>query len=179
MLNSTTPEIPDVMDREALWMGGRLIVIHHAPALAAPEPCVTESWLNVGQGPEECRHQYIDFMFFLLEGHMTFRVEDKMSELTAGSALLVPRGTRHTYLVNGPTRARVLIMTTPGKPWVDYVRAIATPATASTMPPADFKPVPMEYVKRVAMGNGLEFTGPRIAGASRGGNGEVDVGRGA
>lgn len=171
MTNSEAPEIPDVMGREALWLGGRLIVVHHAPQVGASEPCVTESWLNVGQGPEECRHRYVDFLYFLLEGCMQFRVEGQMSELTAGRALLIPRGSRHTYLVNGPVRARVLIMTTPGQPWVDYVRAIGTPATASTMPPAEFKPVPMEYVRRVAMGNGLEFTGPRIAGASRGGHG--------
>ncbi len=169
-MTTSTLQIPDAPGREAIWMGGRRIVIHHAPEPGAPEPCVTESWLNPGQGPEECRHRCMDFMYFLLEGHMTFRVDDRMSELAAGSSIFIPRGTRHTYLVDPAMHARVLVMGTPGWYWVDYVRAIGFPATAPTMPPADFKPLPMEYVKRVAAGNGLEFTGPRIPGASRGGH---------
>ncbi|HSV79638.1 MAG TPA: cupin domain-containing protein [Ramlibacter sp.] len=163
-------DIPDLAGREALWMGGRLLVVHHAPAAGATEPCVTESWLHVGQGPEEYRHRYVDFLYFLLEGHLTFNVEGRISELRPGTSLFVPRGTRHTYRVDGPTRARILIMGTPGQPWVDYVRAIGSPATAASMPPPDVRLVPMDYLKRVAVANGLEFTGPRLAGASRGGD---------
>jgi mannose-6-phosphate isomerase-like protein (cupin superfamily) len=169
-MTSTAPPIPDLAGREALWMGGRLIVIHHAPEAGATEPCVTESWLNAGQGPEECRHRYIDLTYYLIEGQMDFSLAGEVSPLRQGTMVFVPRGTRHTYCVTSQSGARVLVMGTPGQPWVDYVRAIGFPATAATMPPPDLKLVPMEYVKRVAAGNGLEFTGARLPGASRGGH---------
>ena len=155
-------------------MGGRLLVVHHAPADGAPEPCLTETWINVGQGPEEFRHRQIDFIYHLLEGHMTFSVAGKITEVYPGDTVFVPRGTPHTNRVNGPIRARALIMTTPGQPWVDYVRAIGTPATASALPPPEFKPVPLEYIRRLAVANGIEFTGPRLPGSSRSGGGLSD-----
>lgn len=169
---SNSPELSNAPAEQALWMGGRLLLVHHAPADSAPEPCVTESWIHVGQGHEEVRHRAVDFIYFLLEGSMTFDVEGKVTELTPGQSVFIPRGSRHRSRCNGPELARFLIMATPGRPWVDYVHAIGTPATARTMPPADFKPVPLEYVKRVAVANGLEFTGgPRLPGASRSGQG--------
>ncbi|MCX6497534.1 MAG: cupin domain-containing protein [Arthrobacter sp.] len=164
------PAIPDILDLEALWMGGRLVVIHHAPGTDDPEPSVTESWLNVGQGPKEFRHHQLGFLYVLVEGHMTFSVEDEIIELHAGRSLFVPRGVRHTYRVNGPIPARVLIMTTPGRAWVDYLRAIGQPATSATLPPATFEPIPMECVQRVATANGLAFVGDRLPGSSRSGN---------
>lgn len=157
--------------QEALWMGGRFMIIHHAPEEGAPEPCVSESWINVGQGHEEVRHFRMDFMYHLLEGNMTFEMDGKLMTMRPGNTLFIPRGTPHKSRADGPERSRFFIMATPGRPWVDYVRAIGTPATGPTMPPADFKPVPMEYVKRVAVANGLEFTGgPRLPGASRSGH---------
>lgn len=170
IMNSESQTIRNILDKEALWMGGRLLVLHHAPEYGSTAPSVSESWVNVGQGPEESRHTEIEFVYFLLEGHMTFSIEGTISELHPGDMAFVPRGARHTNRVNGPIPARVLILTTPGWPWVKYVRAIGTPACASTMPPSDFKPVPMEYIKRLATANGFEFTGPRLPGASRSGH---------
>lgn len=162
--------IPDVMDLEALWMGGRLAVIHHAPEYGDNAPAITESWLNVGQGPKEFRHNNMGVAYYLIEGHMTFSIEGELVELQAGRALTVPAGVRHTYRVNPPLVARLLMVNTPGRPWVDYLRAIGQEATAGTLPPSTFEPIPMACVQRVATGNGLEFVGPRLPGSSRSGN---------
>ena len=171
-MNTSIPNVALSSGQEALWMGGRFMIVHHAPNEGAPEPSLSESWINPGQGHEEVRHYRMDFMYHLLEGHMTFDVDGKILELVPGGTIFIPRGTRHTSRADGSERAHFMIVTTPGRPWIDYVRAIGTPASEAAMPPEDFKPVPMEYVRRVAVANGLEFTGgPRLPGASRSGHG--------
>jgi quercetin dioxygenase-like cupin family protein len=155
----------DTKEVDAYWMGGRLIVIH--PLAKDPDaPSYTESVLRVGQGPEMVVHRYADFDYYVLDGMLTFSVGGVLSTVSAGGLIRVERGTPHTYLVEH-TDARVLQITTPGHFWVDYVRALGTPAVELTLPPPDFVPVPMDVVRRLATANGLEFLGGRLAGASR------------
>jgi quercetin dioxygenase-like cupin family protein len=150
---------------EAYWAGGRLIEIKHVAD--DPElPSITESLLRAGQGPAEFLHRYVTFDTYVLEGTLTVSVGGEIRELSVGDVSHVPVGVPQTYLV-GPEGARVLQVTTPGHPWVNYFRALGAPATGPTLPPSTFEAVPMEVVHRLAQANGLEFVGGRLPGASR------------
>ncbi|GAB3854303.1 hypothetical protein GCM10028801_08200 [Nocardioides maradonensis] len=150
---------------EAYWMGGRLVQVRHVSHDPAA-PSISESLLRAGQGPAMNVHHYADFTTYLLEGSMTFSIDGELSELGPGGVAHCPRGVPSTYLV-GETGARVLHVVTPGHYWINYVRALGTPATQATLPPDDFVPTPMETVHRLAQANGFEFIGGRLAGASR------------
>lgn len=152
---------------EAYWMGGRLIIVRHAPPPGDAGPSITESWLRGGQGPEAVCHRHADSLTYILSGDMTFQVDGKIFAAGVGEAVSTPRGTVHTYRVDSEEGARILTISTPGYAWVDYVRGIGTPAEALTLPPASFQPLDMAIVRRLAMANGFAFVGPRLPGAGR------------
>ena len=59
------------------------------------------------------RHFQDDEAWYVLEGTLRVRIGDDEVEARAGSAVLVPRGTPHTYWNPEPTPARYLLVMTP------------------------------------------------------------------
>src|SRR5712692_7931245 len=57
-------------------------------------------------------HRSDDEAWYVLEGVLRVNVGDDEVELRAGSGVLVPRGTPHTYWNPGPGRVRYLLMMT-------------------------------------------------------------------
>jgi mannose-6-phosphate isomerase-like protein (cupin superfamily) len=57
-------------------------------------------------------HHHDDEAWYVLEGVLHIRKGDDVVEARAGSAVLVPRGTPHTYWNPGPERARYLLIMT-------------------------------------------------------------------
>ncbi len=57
-------------------------------------------------------HRSDDEAWYVLEGALRVRMGDKEVELRAGSGVLVPRGTPHTYWNPGPERVRYLLVMT-------------------------------------------------------------------
>lgn len=153
---------------EAYWMGGRLITVKYVSG-DPDKPSYTESVLRAGQGPAMTVHRYADFDHYILDGVLTFSIGGTVCPVAPGDVVHVGRGVHSTYVV-GDQGARILTITTPGHPWVNYVRALGTPAAELTLPPASFVPLPMEIVHRLAKANGLEFVGDRLPGASREGH---------
>lgn len=152
---------------EGLWTGGRLTIVRHAPQPGSDAASLIEAWMSPGQGPNAFLHERTDTLYHLLEGAMTFQVDGVLTELRPGDSVFAARGVAHTYRVDGDTVARLLMISTPGSPWVDYFRAIGQPATALTLPPSSFVPLPMNTVHRAADANGMRFVGTRLPGASR------------
>jgi Cupin domain len=58
------------------------------------------------------RHLGDDEAWYVLEGTLGFVCGDERLEAPAGSAVLVPRGTPHTFWNAGPGRARYVIVMT-------------------------------------------------------------------
>ena len=81
---------------------------------------VIAEWRDAGGPPGPPRfiallhlHHNDDEAWYVLEGILCVRVGDKDVEAKAGSAVFVPRGTRHTYWNPGPGPLRyLLVMTT-------------------------------------------------------------------
>jgi|SRR5689334_13568602 uncharacterized cupin superfamily protein len=58
-------------------------------------------------------HRSDDEAWYVLEGRLHVRAGTEIKEVVAGSAVLVPRGTPHTYRNPGPAPARYLLIMTP------------------------------------------------------------------
>lgn len=58
-------------------------------------------------------HHADDEAWYVLEGKLGFRLGDEEIVAQAGSAVLAPRGTPHTYWNAGSTEARYLLVMTP------------------------------------------------------------------
>lgn len=157
-----TPAI-NLDDRAGLWMDGRICSVVTSTQDTGEKCAVTESALNVGQGPPMYRFKWEDQLYIVLEGKFLFELEGKRRELGPGDVLFAPRGALHTYLVLEGAPARYLIVSTPGTCWEFYMQAISVPAQRNEVPGKDFVPLPMEVVHRVALGAGLELIGPRLA----------------
>ena len=58
-------------------------------------------------------HHSDDEAWYVLEGALRIRAGDRDVDLVAGGALLVPRGTPHTYWNPKPDPARYVLVMTP------------------------------------------------------------------
>jgi mannose-6-phosphate isomerase-like protein (cupin superfamily) len=58
-------------------------------------------------------HHNDDEAWYVLEGTLRVQSGEKEIEASAGSAVLVPRGTPHTFWNPGPARVRYLLIMTP------------------------------------------------------------------
>lgn len=81
---------------------------------------VIAEWRDPGGVPGQRRliapthvHHEDDEAWYVLEGTLMFRVGDDVVEARAGSAVLAPRGTVHTYWNPSAEPARYLIVMTP------------------------------------------------------------------
>jgi len=75
---------------------------------------VSEWWLEPHtQGPGAHSHPEDD-LFYVIEGTMCVRVDDKWTHAPRGSFVLVPGGVTHDFENRGDTRAGVLNFSVPG-----------------------------------------------------------------
>jgi mannose-6-phosphate isomerase-like protein (cupin superfamily) len=81
---------------------------------------VIAEWHDTGGAPGQKRliapthlHRFDDEAWYVLEGTLTFRVGNDEIEAAAGSAVLVPAGTVHTYWNPSADPAGYLIIMTP------------------------------------------------------------------
>lgn len=81
---------------------------------------VVAEWRDPGAPPGPPRfiapphvHFRDDEAWYILEGTLRVRIGDDEVDARAGSAVLVPRGTPHTYWNPEPTPARYLLVMTP------------------------------------------------------------------
>jgi len=81
---------------------------------------VIAEWQDAGGVSEKPRliapvhvHHNDDEAWYVLEGELCVQVGEQVVQAKAGSAVLVPRGTPHTYWNPGPDRVRYLLVMTP------------------------------------------------------------------
>lgn len=60
------------------------------------------------------RHNQTDEAFYVMEGVLTVKIDDKISEFPAGSYVLIPRGTPHAQGNRGKVPVKILLTMTPG-----------------------------------------------------------------
>ncbi len=84
-------------------------------------------------------HEAADESFYVIEGEMTFFIEDRPLKAIAGSFVSVPRGTKHAFQIDSETVR--LINTYVPAGFEHIIMATTVPAQARTLPPAEM-PLP-------------------------------------
>ena len=86
----------------------------------AKDSFAVAEWRDAGGPPGPPRwiaplhlHHSDDEAWYVLEGRLCVRAGEEDVEAAAGSAVLVPRGTAHTYWNPGPDPVRYLLFMTP------------------------------------------------------------------
>ncbi|MEA2180450.1 MAG: hypothetical protein QOG77_3747 [Solirubrobacteraceae bacterium] len=96
---------------------------------------LSESTLAPGfTGPAPHRHRELHDMFYVLEGTLTLRLDDRTIEAGPGTFVGVPPGVVHTFRNDSDGPVRVLNFNTPGG-FEHYVRDLAEAAKSGPLTP--------------------------------------------
>ncbi len=80
---------------------------------------VFESVPAPGEGPPLHAHSREDEILYLLDGRLRVRLEEQISEATAGAFVFIPKGLPHTWQNAGDAPARLLFAFAPAAPGME------------------------------------------------------------
>ena len=143
---------------EALWFLGVLATIKASTQTTEGRVAVIEHRAPQGAGSPLHVHRNEDEWFYVTEGALTFWVGGRVIDAPAGSFVYGPRGVPHTFTVTSP-EARFLLVAEPAG-FEGFMRALAEPAQALTLPPATSRPPDPERMMAIAADYGIEILGP-------------------
>lgn len=147
------------MEKEALHWLGELAIIHTTGKETDGKYCVIELYAtNEGSPPWHVHHRE-DEAFYIIEGELTISVGDKTYKASKGDYLMAPRDIPHTYTVDSPGIARILMICSPAG-FEDAVRDMSTPATSLVPPEPGSMDIDFESIIGLAAEYGIEFTDP-------------------
>jgi quercetin dioxygenase-like cupin family protein len=93
-------------------------------------------------------HEVADESFYIIEGEMTFFIEDRPLKAIAGSFVSVPKGTKHAFQIDSETVRPIDTYVPAG--FEHIIMATTVPAEARTLPPASM-PLPDLAQTNIAM----------------------------
>lgn len=144
---------------EALWfLGSFLATIKAAGEATGGRVAVIEHLGAKGAGSPLHVHTREDEWFYVLEGELAFWVGGRRIAAPAGSFVYGPRGIPHTFAVTS-AQARFLLVTEPAG-LENFVRTLAEPARARTLPPPPSQPADAQKLAQIAAEYGIEILGP-------------------
>jgi quercetin dioxygenase-like cupin family protein len=101
--------------------------------------------IEIGASPERegpwLHHHDFDEAFYMLEGELTFQLEDELFTRRAGELAFAPRGVPHTYANLSGADARALLVCAPAG-FERYFDRIAARIAGVEPPPEASKPIP-------------------------------------
>ena len=160
MSTDPAPRVLGAEEGEAFWFFGGLLIIKTSALQPGGRYALTEQLLSRGTATPLHRQPEDDESFYVLEGELTFYLEDGQPMLaSAGSFVHAPAGAAHAYQVDSET-ARILTVTTAQHE--RFFRAASDPAQARAIPP-QAQP-DMEKVMAAAQEYGVEILGPPPGG---------------
>lgn len=121
-------------EAESYWTFGSLWSIMLPSNRTKGSFTLLDQLMPRGAGPGVHVHDRLHEFFFLIDGQIRFQINETVVVASAGSAVSIPPGTPHAFVVASDS-TRALNMYTPGG-FDDRLRLTATPATAKTLPPA-------------------------------------------
>jgi mannose-6-phosphate isomerase-like protein (cupin superfamily) len=110
----STTAIRQPNEGEILSVVGEHIRILADSAATGGKCLIFENTSPPAGGPPLHRHGRDDEYFVVLEGTLKFSVNGQESTVSAGGAVLAPRGTIHAFVNIGKTPSRMLTICTPG-----------------------------------------------------------------
>ncbi len=121
---------------ELLWFGGGTVRFKVRSAETGGVFALIEDSVRRGKTTPLHAHPTFEETFYVLHGEMLFHLDGKEVRCGAGSAVVVPRGAAHAFLVTSDT-ASFLTLFTPGDVAEAFLREGGDPATsAAAAPPA-------------------------------------------
>lgn len=133
---------------EVLPMGPGQVVIKAGGEQTNGTFFLSETTLAAGMpGPPLHRHETVVDMFYVVEGTLTFHLEDGQRDLGPGGFACVPPGVAHTFSNASDSPVRFLNFNTPSG-WEDYMRELSTAAQSGGLTP--------EVVGRIASGYDIQ-----------------------
>src|SRR5439155_19578099 len=123
---------------EALWFLGVLATIKASHETTDGRVAVIDHLAPQGAGSPLHVHHNEDEWFYVTEGELTFWVGGQLIEAPAASFVYGPRGIPHTFEVSSDD-ARFLLVAEPAG-FEAFMRAVAEPAQALTIPPPPSEP---------------------------------------
>ena len=95
-------------------MGGMSSIFKADNAETNSKYSISEWWLEPNtQGPGAHSHEEVD-IFFVIEGTMSFLIEDKWVDAPQGSFVLIPGGMTHDFRNSSKKRTGALNISVPG-----------------------------------------------------------------
>jgi mannose-6-phosphate isomerase-like protein (cupin superfamily) len=132
-------------DGEHVKLGGSSVVIKAAAETTDGRFALLETTLEPAfPGPKpHVHHETLD-MFFVLEGTLTMQLGDETLDLFAGSFVLVPPGTAHTFSNRTDQTVRLLNMNAPAG-LENYLREMADAMAKDPIDPAAIAEIAPRY----------------------------------
>jgi quercetin dioxygenase-like cupin family protein len=156
-MSSVAPIVVAGREEEHLWFDGGLLTLKATAAQTAGALLLLEVLQPEGKTPPLHVHPDADETFYVLEGEIVMHVDGTELSVRTGGALVVPRGTPHTFVVTSRA-ARILLAFTPASTVMeDFVRRAGQPAVDPTLTP--LPPDPDRY-QAAAERSGLGVLGP-------------------
>lgn len=150
------------MKKEALIWLGELAVIHATGKETGGKYCLIELYATSEGSPPWHVHHNEDEGFYIIEGELTISVGDKTYKAKKGDFLLAPKNIPHTYQVDSPGFARVLLMCSPAG-FEDAVREMSMLAESLVPPNLEGVEIDFDRIVGIAKKYGVEFVDPPIA----------------
>ncbi len=155
---------PDMIDATPLRAGKRRVCLRSAVRILGLETSVLvggmQSWGRLamievegtrGDAVPLHAHQHEDEVLYVIEGELTVRVDDEELSASTGSAIALPRGVEHSFVVESE-EARVLVVASPAG-FEGFVYEMGEAAGADDGHT-------LERLVGVAARYGVDFTGP-------------------
>jgi mannose-6-phosphate isomerase-like protein (cupin superfamily) len=157
----STPFVVAPGEGRAIWHIDNLMTFKALAEDTGGRLAVWEQLLPHRSSPPLHVHHQDDEAWFVLDGSITFRVQDDEFTAETGSFVWAPRGLPHTFRVDSPT-ARVLGLALPAG-FDRFVLATGRPAESATIPPPPEGPPDMAALVGVARQHGMDVLGPPLA----------------
>jgi mannose-6-phosphate isomerase-like protein (cupin superfamily) len=119
-----------------------------------------ESMARPGFSPPLHIHHREHEAMWVIDGEVTFKCGDEILEAGPGSFVFLPRGIPHTFVIEGDTPARMLVLCTPGG-FEGYHIEGGTPAVDDNIP-ASFDPAQLDILRALHHKYEEEHVGPPI-----------------
>ena len=134
-----TPYTDTVEEGPAYWMVGILWVMLATGEQTGGGYSLMWELCPRGTGPGPHYHDQ-DEQFFVIDGEITYHADGEELKAGAGSFVLIPRGTVHSFRVDSET-ARLLNSYTPAG-FERTITELGEPARERTIPPPDRPAIP-------------------------------------
>lgn len=119
---------------EAVWFTNNRMTLKATAETTGGAYGLVEALAPAGSGPPLHVHHREDETFWVLEGTLTVRCGERTFGAGPGSYVFLPRGIPHTFVVEGDSPARIVSISTPGRPRALLRRR--RPAGRGRRPPA-------------------------------------------